>query len=582
METKTVALASFWLATTLAALAVSHDAQAQYYYPNPQATTPVDGSYTVSYAPNCNDPPPEEVDCVFTYLQERVEPSGAWTNVSFGSGSIDFSSKPEGTYSYRVYLGAYQIYYGYGEFITSTISVVVADDPVRDDILTQLEYEYEVRQGYFNADSDLDIFVNKVSGGDPLNGTVENLILQQEAPVAGVPTFSWVVPTSTQANAASGWPISGIEPVLHDVNVDGFVDIGLRDVDSVAGGAPDHIVYSPGQLLQAQPKGIRPLDSSLIQFAENTLDYMVDSDFFADNAPTYYYQVWIWYASCPAFSFPDLESYYWSWFSGCYIDYIYLSGVFADYSVFSQEAISIWTNDYQAVNGYLTSSDAMEAIEEAVADILASVIGGWDPSEIAEIFGSVGDHADPDRKRMWDIFQAIVNLGRIASNVVTPEQAPVQAPRAPDVIWITGRRLLTIPYTTYRPGHLALEYTNPQGIGGWISGRPETFMVPWGKLQGDFRHGNDEPVGMMTVGSVPVAGASEVYWNNTLVPRLNNFDGLPHSLKPEYDTLPELGNGYNSNSFVSGIVPGDIEVVPWTTPIAYPGWSDPVPEFYFQ
>ena len=61
--------------------------------PEAPAVSP-DGSYTVTYAASSGSG--------VNWLEEKAGPSGAWTVVDFGTGSIRFSGKASGLYSYRL------------------------------------------------------------------------------------------------------------------------------------------------------------------------------------------------------------------------------------------------------------------------------------------------------------------------------------------------------------------------------------------------------------------------------------------------------------------------------------------------
>lgn len=48
-----------------------------------------------------------------------------------------------------------------------------------------------------------------------------------------------------------------------------------------------------------------------------------------------------------------------------------------------------------------------------------------------------------------------------------------------------------------------------------------------------------------------------------------------------YDCIPELATSFNSNSFVAGLLDAASLLKPATSPLRYPGWSKPVPLFFF-
>lgn len=551
-------------------------AQAQTY-PAPVASAVFNGDYTVSYVPNCGSIPPGGT-CYFTNLQEKVEPSGSWTTVSSGTGEIAFTSKPQGTYSYRMHAAGYAPGYGYMEVYSSTIGVVVAESVERDDIPTQMDYSYEVRQGYFDADSNLDLFVKKVSGGDPLNGVIEEIILQQGAPVGGVPTFSTVVPTSAQASSASAWPTSSAQPVLRDINVDGFVDVVVTDAASAVTNAPNQIVFAPGQLNVAQPLGLTAVDTSLIKFTENSLDYFVNPDYFSENAPVYFFQVWIWYAYCDLWGFPGIDSYYWDFFPSCYFDYIYLSGYFADFSGFDQGAMAIWSNEVHVDNETITQTEGVDAIEDAVEDAIGVSIGGW-PME--EVLGTTGEHTDPDTRRGLETFWGIVRIAQANEDEVEPEEAPAQT-HPSSCMQVRSRNVLGIGPLGR---HASLHYLS--GVPASVIGAYDSVADPAfdGVLFSVRDPALDHYLNTMLVSIVnPPAGQQcdftilQAYWQVVLSAEGNYEDDLP------YDKNGNPEDGYNSNGFVHGIVNatgGSVDDPPGLLDRLW-GWDNPVPASNFQ
>lgn len=548
-------------------------------YPAPAATTPVQGSYTVSYVPACEGLLSPDGICAFAILQEKVGATGSWTGVSSNTGSISFSSKPPGTYSYRVYAAAWEPVYGYLETYSTAVSVVVGPGgAVREDMLSQLQYRYEVKQGDVNGDGRTDLFVRKTAGGDPFNGTIERVILEQSPNGS----FSTRVPTSGQSITASQWPVSKAKVFVRDINVDGYVDVTLTNVSAAVGGEPNQIVYAPGRVGASEPQGLRAIDDSVIRFAENSLDYFADANYFVDNVPVYYYQYWIWYGYCVPYGDYGFEGYA-VYFPSCYIDYYYVSGYYADISAFSPEAIDIFLDEADVASGYISQADAIAHIEKEAEGLIGSSIGGW-PME--EVLGATGDHTDAQLRRSLEIFWAILGIGRADADEVQPDEAPPQAPRSPDTIYVTSR---VLPGTGGRR-HSSLEYTNPSSVIGateWISAH-DTIDNPLidGKLIAEYRWKNDNPIWMMTVGTARRPGTvNDIYWNKYLLAANLHFMGLPASQRPDYDLLPEVGSGgNNSNSYIAGIVDATngIAFVPPGMSNTFPGWQTPVPASYFH
>lgn len=579
----------------LAWLALGSAASAQL--PAPAASAVVNGSYTVNYPPGCDAFLPPDYYCAFVYLLEMTSSSGQWAVVSQGTGSISFAGRAPGTYSYMLWVAAYDYWGGYNEAYSEVTTVVVASaaQPVaaRDNILSQLNYRYEVRRGDFNWDNRTDLFVRKVAGGSPLNGTVENLILRQDGAING--KFVPVVPTPDQAMSAAAWaPAPSIQVRLHDIDVDGYVDLTLANVASVVGGAADQIVYSPGQPGSAVPGGLRHGVADLGRFVGNAMDYLADPDYFVKNAPLYFYQTWVWYTWCPLLGIGGVEAYYWQTFTYCYVDYIYYYGYYFDFSAFDQRAVTLWYAEDQGESGGISRETAMDTIKAIIGDILQSQIGGW-PME--ELFGQVGPHTDGTLRDAIEAIQAILNTARAIPEHVDMDNLPPQTPRARDVIHVTGHELFL-----NRKAHLALEYARPQLVDGLydpttLSGQAENWppvacfpwmqlsLCGWGKLLAETNKTSDHWYSNFKVGEVmPLFGTPGSYWDTSLVPRHERYIAVPYASKPNYNALPDAGtNTYNSNGYVRGLNgQGGFFVVPPAMNSVYPGWDRPVPNGFFQ
>ena len=576
-------------------LALGSAAEAQL--PAPAASEVVDGSYTISYPPTCDAFLPPDYYCAFVYLMEYTEASGQWAVVSEGTGSFPVSSRAPGTYSYRLWVAAYDYWYGYHEAYSEVTTVVVASaaspPPVRDDILSQLNYTYEVRQGDFNWDHRTDLFVRRVSGGVPFNGAVEHVILRQHGSING--NFDPVTPTSDQALVASSWaPAPSIDVRVQDIDVDGYVDLTLVNVASIVSNARDLIVYSPGHPGSAQTRGYKYVDSDLGRFVGDAMDFLADSDHFVKNAPLYFYEAWIWYPWCPLFGVGGIDAYYWQPFTYCYIDYVYIYGYYFDFSAFHPLAVDLWYFEDQGESGAMSKEGAMSAITTTIEGILRSQLGGW-PME--ELLGQVGEHTDGVLRQAIEAAQAILNAARAVPEHVDMDNLPPQTPRARDVIYVTGHRLIG------DWAHLALEYASPQLTNGlympttlsgqaqhWppvpcLPGMQHLSFCGWGKLLAETNKTSDHWYKNFQVGHViPFVGTPGTYWDDSLVPRHNRYIDVPYESKADYNALPDAGsNTYNSNGYVRGLNgQGGFFVVPPVMNSVYPGWNRPVPDALFQ
>jgi len=122
--------------------------------------------------------------------------------------------------------------------------------------------------------------------------------------------------------------------------------------------------------------------------------------------------------------------------------------------------------------------------------------------------------------------------------------------REPGAIHVTGHDLVL------GQGHLALEYqpdadTTPETI----SAGPSTYTGIDERLVGDLNRESDQPALNRTVASVvPPAGMSPgAYWGVLRGALAAYGNGLDYDLGA--GVLPgRLGDGYNSNGFVTGII----------------------------
>ena len=155
--------------------------------------------------------------------------------------------------------------------------------------------------------------------------------------------------------------------------------------------------------------------------------------------------------------------------------------------------------------------------------------------------------------------------------------------RPTGVIHITGHSVLKIG-----PTHTAIEFepeTRPGGV-SWISGgpvdRPSGMPIDGdlaggvGTLVNDVR-AVDAPENNFTIGQViPPAGLSPAQYWAVLTATAGQYCNCL-----DYDPLPGLMDGYNSNSFVAGIIraTGGTTTIPMSNFI---GGEKPVPAEFFH
>jgi hypothetical protein len=110
-------------------------------------------------------------------------------------------------------------------------------------------------------------------------------------------------------------------------------------------------------------------------------------------------------------------------------------------------------------------------------------------------------------------------------------------------VYLTGHRVLGVG-----PYHLAGEYVGEDGTVQWVSARPDNFW--FGRLQGNVNETRDRPEQNTTLGLVvPPAGMTDTQYIEVLKATNNAY---PDNM--DYDLFPEIGNGYNSNSYIHGIL----------------------------
>ena len=142
-----------------------------------------------------------------------------------------------------------------------------------------------------------------------------------------------------------------------------------------------------------------------------------------------------------------------------------------------------------------------------------------------------------------------------------------QRVRRPGEIYVTGHRVAGIG-----PIHVAVEYTGTNGKTTIFSAGPKD-----GNLVSELNRKSDLPGKNFTVGTVyPLGGvAAEQYVKILLEADQNYCDCV------DYDTFPEIMDGYNSASYISGL----INATGGSTSVdlsEYIGGGVPLPDAYFR
>jgi hypothetical protein len=278
---------------------------------------------------------------LYMYLYEKYGASGTWQYVheSVNGATVGFTNKPSGDYYYVtseqfVYYDEYWFPYYYWWQSPETRVTVTGAPPNVDSLATQNLYTYETRRGDINGDGQLDLFVRRTSGGTAGNGTIDSVILQNTS--SG--TFTNVVPSAAQASTASAWPAIAAELSLSDFNLDGFMDIVLKNLGNVISGAVGQIIVAPGQNFGLVPQGLVPMNANFTKFANEVGNWIADPTWYANDALAngyYYYQpVYQQVQYCQYYPYYDVDGtyydYYYCWYEYVIVDYYLV----IDYSIY--------------------------------------------------------------------------------------------------------------------------------------------------------------------------------------------------------------------------------------------------------
>jgi hypothetical protein len=249
------------------------------------------------------------------------------------SVNAPFSNKPPGEYFYRIEV----IYTNeYGESwstYSDSARVVVANGPVvpADTLTNQRNYQYETRRGDLNGDGRLDLFVNRVSGGQAGNGSIGKFILQQ----LSNGSFSVIDPSASQSSIAGGWQTVNVSTALEDINYDGFADIVLGKLYEVIPGAVDQVVYAPAQSSVNAPKGSKAVDASFRKFLGDLTKWIAQPRYFENTAPIVQVPVYGYGVQCDWYWDPE-----YGYYEDCYWTVVVLGYALAyDFSGYSQPAV---------------------------------------------------------------------------------------------------------------------------------------------------------------------------------------------------------------------------------------------------
>jgi len=542
-------------------LAVLCSRFASAYAPAPTApTASANGSYSVSWTAQCAS------GCLAQWLEEKVG-AGGFVAVTSVSPAV-YSGKPAGQYTYRLarLIGDYAFAYYATEYSAEVTVHVGAALPPVDPLLTQRSYQYQTRVGDIDYDGRKDLFIQRVSGGAANNGVLDKIIVQQTSTPG---RYALVPPSASQAATAAAWPVSSARVAVEDINVDGFVDVTVKDMASALGvsGAANLIVYSPGAPFAVVPKGSRAVDSELLRFVGNMLDYEVDQNYFVNSAPYVYYSVYYTWSSCGSGSMVSGDPVFaWDAATGCIWVYQAITGYYQDYSQFSSAAVAISDAAAKAANGQTSPTAAVDSIDRATEDVFKTTIGGWG---MEEVLGATGEHTNADARRAMEVFWAILGAARADAEEVPRTKAPSQTPRVFGTVYVTGHHVFGLG-----PIHTAIEYTSAYTPTTTLSAGPEGTL-PY--LVSRPNRPSDNAALNMVLGTVndPQSPSAEAYFAELWLADSNYDDDLRYTL------FPVVPGTYNSNSYVRGLIDATGGVT--TANLAsIVGGNQPVPASKFQ
>ena len=320
------------------------------------------GDYVVNYNYGASYP------ILATWLEERLD-SGPWTVVTDSAqmGTISFSGKVNGTYQYRV--GQLEdSYYNYQIpfFVSwsSAVTVVVTGGAPSDMAYSvQLTYSYEARKGDINADGLQDLYIKRTSGGASNNGVIFETILTQQADN----TFSVLSANASQKATAASWSTINVDIKSADLNIDGFVDLVIKDLSTHIPNAANQLIFSSGSSSNGQASVATPLGSQMRKTMTN-----ISGSF---SVPNYFDQFMI---QIPVTYQVLVCGYYYDYFYeglvyGCWYDFYTTTVTAYDGNFVSQEGLNFgfaWTDLAQA------DTDAeFRTTAEFLYDVVRTVLG---------------------------------------------------------------------------------------------------------------------------------------------------------------------------------------------------------------
>lgn len=482
------------------------------------------GSYVVSYAP-CHQ-------CAADGIEEFRAATGTWEHV--GTGRVTVTNRAPGTYRYRV------VYVVRAHFTAMVAhgpakAVVVGPAASAPALSAQFDAEYSVRSGDVDGDGRRDLLIRRLSGSAAsAGGTIGNVLLRRSAGAS----FKAEVPGSYALSLAAGWPESPVEIRKRDVNVDGYVDLVLRGLSSAQGfaGISNQILFAPGASSAGAAPRLRTVDPALSRFSRDINRHLIDAEYYPSNATIKYAASYHYEINCHWLGYGGLESLYGRYGWPCFAEPIVSYVAYRDYSGFDPDAIRIANTDYGMIKGNESSKAGLDRIAGIVARVLGVGIGGWD---IEDLIGS-GEIESEDESRGIELFAVLAGISEAVAQEQEQEQGRSAETANADRVLLKGRRVLG-----QGPFHTALEYRYST-VSAYDS---DPRALSDGRLISEVNWPRDHPSLTLRLGYVDGPAAPLLYWSRIRAADARYDDDLA------YDLFPSLGQGgYNSNSFVSGLI----------------------------
>ncbi len=516
------------------------------------------GDYAIDFGRHCSD------QC---RLEESSDFGNSWTVLTGwmrppNVPAHELTGKPIGTYQYRIY--DVEIKHGRRERMIEYVDiaeVVVGPPPSLEE---QMGYSYEVRVGDFDADGLEDLYVARTSPATANNGAIDDTVLRQTP--SGL--FEMRVPDGYQSAVAASWPETGVQVVKSDIDLDGFVDLRLKNVDAAISGADDQILFSPAVAYTESARTVRAIDTSLEGTITDLVTQYFDESFIPGHATTVIKPgKWKLGYDC---GFEWRDQYGWDW--ECWTVYQWEPGGTATtYPGIDGQAAEIWKASVAAAD----AQGSWRNVIEKVADVLGTVIDldKW----------CISIYGDADAELCAGAALPAV----LAALMDATEDPRGPGARRPGTIYITGRRLSMVGAK-----HTALEYTDPvTGATVHFAAYNHNSLTDGnqnirGRLRALTDFSWDDKDINVTFGTVshPVLSPS-VHWFTEVLAAHQQY--LSNGCELIYYAAPGLTvtvNDYNSNGYVKGVIDAadGIAATSWPAPGGEPiGWDVPVPGAWF-